>query len=138
MKREGIGFHNTFALVINLSTDRLIIMMDEMAVWESRKIDYVLALYTALIDSGIYHNLPAGFHVDGEDKNETYFIKLKKNIYGTLQAAANWFDMLKTENVDNGFKQNKVDPCIFVRTNCIVICYIDVCCIFSKDKETID
>ena len=32
----------------------------------------------------------------------------------------------------------KVDPCIFVRKYCIVICYVDNCCIFSKDKETID
>ena len=35
-------------------------------------------------------------------------------------------------------KKNKVDPCIFVRNNCIVICYVDDYCIFSKDKETID
>ena len=26
----------------------------------------------------------------------------------------------------------------FVRNNCIVICYVDDCCILSKDKGTID
>ena len=46
--------------------------------------------------------------------------------------------MLKTGLEDEGFKQNKLDPCIFVRKNCSVICYVDYCCIFSKDKETID
>ena len=59
--------------------------------------------------------MPAGFHVDGEDKNETYFLKLKNNIYGTRQAVANWFDMLKTGLEDGGFKQKKVDSCIFVK-----------------------
>ena len=38
-----IDFHNTFAPVVNWSTARLIIMMDEIAGWESRQIDYVLA-----------------------------------------------------------------------------------------------
>ena len=36
---------------------------------------------------------------------------------------------------DEGFEQNKVDPYIFVRNNFIVICYVDDCCIFSKDRE---
>ena len=54
MQREGVGFHNTFAPVVNWSTVRLVIMMDEMAGWDSRQIDYVLALSQALIDSDVY------------------------------------------------------------------------------------
>ena len=64
-------------------------MMAEMAGWESRKINYVLGFSQEPIDSDVYLHLPSGFHVDGEDKNEAYFIKLKKNIYGTRQAEAN-------------------------------------------------
>ena len=67
----------------------LMIMMAEMAGWESIQIDYVLAFSQALFDSDIYLHLTAGFHVDGEDKNETYFLKLKKNLYGTRQTAKN-------------------------------------------------
>ena len=138
MQQEGIDFHNTFAPVVNWSIVRLIIMMADMAGWESIQIDYALAFSKAPIESDVYLNLPAGFHVDGEDKNETYFLKLKKNLYGTRQASANWFDMLRTRIEDEGFKKNKVYPCLFVRNNCIVICYIDDCCILSKDRETID
>ena len=36
MQQEGIDFHNTFASVVNVSTVRLIIMIAEMAGWESR------------------------------------------------------------------------------------------------------
>ena len=46
--------------------------------------------------------------------------------------------MLKTRLEDEGFEQNKVEPCLFVRNNCIVIFYVGDCCIFSKDKEKID
>ena len=51
-------------------------MMAEMAGWESRRIDYVLAFSQAPIDSDVYPHLPPDFHVDGEDENETYFLKL--------------------------------------------------------------
>ena len=71
-------------------------MMSEMDGWESRKIDYVIALSQAPIDKDVYLRLPAGFHVDGKDKNEIYFLKLKRYIYENHQVAANWFDMLKT------------------------------------------
>ena len=58
--------------------------------------NYVLYLSQAPIDSNFYLNLPAGFHVDGEDENETYFLKLKKNPFGICQEAKNWFVMFKT------------------------------------------
>ena len=79
MQQEVIDFHNTFAPVVNWSTNRLILMMDEMAGWESRQIDYFLDFSQSPIDSDFYLHLPAGFHVDGEDENEIYFIKLNKN-----------------------------------------------------------
>ena len=54
------------------------------------------------------------------------------------RAAANWSDMVKTGLEDEGFKQKKLYPCLFVRNNCIVIFYVGNCCIFYKYKETID
>ena len=90
------------------------------------------------IDSDVYPHLPVGFYVDGEDKNEIYFIKLKKNLYVTCQAAGNWFDMLQTGLEDEFYKQKKTDLYLFVRNICIVIWYVDDCCVFSKDKDTID
>ena len=116
----------------------LIISMDEMAGCESLQMDHVLAFSQAPIDNDIYLRLPEGFHVYGEDKNETYSLKLRINLCVTRQAAANWFDILKTRLQDEGFKQNKKYPCLFVTNICIVICYVDGCFILSKYKETID
>ena len=62
-------------------------MMADMDVRESRNIDYVLVSSQSPIHSDVYLHLPAVFHVDGEDENEKYFLKLKKNIYGNRQAA---------------------------------------------------
>ena len=44
--------------------------------------------------------------------------------------------MLKTGLEDEVFK--KKDLCLFVIKNCIVIWYVDGCCILSKNKYTID
>ena len=62
--------------------------MADMDGWESIKIDYVIAFSQSPIYSDVYPYLPAGFHVDVEDKNETYFLKLKKNIYVARQEAS--------------------------------------------------
>ena len=96
MQREGNNFHNTFAPDVNWSNVRIIIIMAEMVEWKSRQIDYVLIFSQAPIDIHFHIHLPEGFHVDGKEKNVTYFLKLKKNIFGTCQSAENWFDMLQT------------------------------------------
>ena len=98
MQQEGIDLHNTFASVVNWSTVKLLVMMAEMDRWESRQIDYVLALSQAPIGSDAYLHLLQFFHVDDD-------LKLKKNLYGTCQAAANWFDTFKTGLEDEGLNK---------------------------------
>ena len=56
---------------------------------------------------------------------------MKKNIYVNFQAAENWFDMLKLDLKMKVSNKNKIYPCIF-------IFYVDDCCIFFKDEDTID
>ena len=73
MQREGIDFCNKFAPVVNWYTVRLVIMMNEMAGWKSRKIDCVLDLSQVPIDRDVYLHLTAVFHVDGEEKMKHIF-----------------------------------------------------------------
>ena len=61
-----------------------------------------------------------------------------KNLYGTKQAAANWFEMMKQGLEQQGFKSSKTDPCLFLRDDTIIVTYVDDCLIFSKDKKNID
>ena len=43
--------------------------------------------------------------------------------------------MLKIGLEDEGFKQNKVDPCIFLRKTFIVIFYVDDFVYYPKTKR---
>ena len=106
-QKEGIDYNNTFTPVINCSIVRLIIMMAEMDGRESRQIDYVLDFSHVPIDRDVYLHLTSVFDVDGKDENETYFIKLKNNLFGTCQSAANWFVRLKTELKYEGVKKKR-------------------------------
>ena len=123
---------------MNWSTVRLVMLLTEMAGWHSRQIDYVLAFSQAPIDTTVYCHLPAGFHIEGGMKNEEYVIVLEKNLYGTKQAAANWFEMLRDNLIKEGFKQSIIDPCLFVKDDTIIVTYVDDCLIFSDEKEKID
>ena len=66
------------------------------------------------------------------------FSKVEEKYFWKLSSSRNSFFMLKNGLEGDCFKQNKVESCLFVRNNCNVIFYVDDCCIWSKDKETID
>ena len=138
MQTKGIDYWHTYAPVVNWSTVRLVMLLTEMAGWSSRQIDYVLAFLQAPIDTTVYCHLPTGFHVEGGDKNEEYVIMLEKNLYGTKQAAANWFEMLRANLRKQGFKQSSIDPCLFLKNDMIIVTYVDDCLIFSDSKVKID
>ena len=116
----------------------MILTISEIAGWESWKIDYVLAFSQAPIDQDLYLHLPAGFNVTNNPLNKEYVLKLEKNLYGTKQAAANWFKMLKEGLEKQKFKPSNVDPCLFITHDCIIICYVDDCLIFSPQETTIN
>ena len=115
-----------------------VLLLTELAGWHSRQIDYVLAFSQTPIDTTVYCHLPAGFHVENGDRNEEYVIVLEKNLYGTKQATANWFEMLRDNLLKEGFRQSAIDPCLFLKSDIVIVTYVDDCLIFSDSEETID
>ncbi len=77
-------------------------------------------------------------HPDPTYNDKTHYIKLQRNLYGCKQAAPNWFKHLTQGLLREGFRQSAVDPCLFLRNDCILIVYTDDCIIFSRKDEVID
>ena len=50
------------------------------------------------------------------NKNGCIIVKLNKALYGCIESARLWYDKLSTELLNIGFVKNKVDPCVFNRT----------------------
>ena len=136
---KRIDFWNTYAPVVQATTTRLMLILHQVNNWKCRHLDYVLAFTQAPTDTDVFLRIPAGFHVeneDGVDITDSYCLKLLKNCYGTKDAAANWFAVLQKALEDRGFQQcTDIDPCLFTRSDCIIITYVDDCLIFYKNDE---
>ena len=102
----------------------------------TKSIDFVLAYPQADLDVDIYMELPQGFNVGPESGR--YVLKLQKNLYGLKQAGHNWFEKLSSALGNLSINRSKMDPCVFIGDEIIVIIYVEDCLIFSQDKDKIN
>ena len=66
-------------------------------------------------------------------------MKIKKSLCSDCHAANLWCHMLRKSLIeDMGFKCSEMDPCLFVKNNCVVVLYVDDTIIFSKDNAEIE
>ena len=77
-----------------------------------------------------------GFNVGPESGR--YVLKLQKNLYGLKQAGHNWFEKLSRTLGKLSINPRKVDPCVFIGEDVIVLVYVADCLIFSRDKDKIN
>ena len=136
-QRYGIDFLNTYAPVVNWGTVRLILTMTLIRGFTTRHVDYVLAFSQAYVDTPIYLKPPPGFHINGAPQ-EDYCLELVKNLYGTKTASKTWFELLAKGLEQRGFAPSKSDPCLFIRSDCCIITYVDDCLIFARSEKVID
>jgi len=146
---QGINFWETYAPVVQWSTVRLALILSTLGDLKSRQVDYVQAYTQANIDCDLYMAVPAGFivqdnklvFVEGlrtKDHPNDHVLKLKKNMYGLRQAGHIWFEKLRAGLLNRGFVQSKVDKCLFLRSDCILVVYVDDCLFFSRSDTVLN
>jgi hypothetical protein len=101
---------------------------------KGKQINFTQAFPQAKLKQDIYLRFPAGF----EHKNEKWALKLKRNLYGLVQASRNWFLELSAIYERLIFKQSKSDPCLFLRKDMIIVLYTDNCLLYARDTKDID
>ena len=86
--------------------------------------DYILAFIQALINSYCHIKFPNFIEIHS---NREWVIKANKNIYGKCQAGIVWNKYLveKLASSELGFRQSKVDECVFYWGEIIYILYTD-------------
>ena len=112
-QQEGIHYDpdSLAAPVANEMTIRIILTLMLMAAWYSYMIDHVGAFLHGRFDAGeeIYIRVPQGF--------EKFYpvgvvLQLMQTLYGTKQAAVQyWKESLKFFS-DMGYQRSKADPCM--------------------------
>jgi Reverse transcriptase (RNA-dependent DNA polymerase) len=98
----------------------------------------------------VFMRIPQGWYFDPSTKqlhqdtsnpcsvDKEYYICLKQNLYSIKQAACNWYLHLKKGLIGRGFTQTKINPCLFICRDCLIMLYTDDCLIFAKNDATID
>jgi hypothetical protein len=101
---------------------------------KGKLIHFTQAFPQAKLKEYIYLRFPAGF----EHKNIKWALKLKRNLYGLVQASRNWFLKLSAIYERLGFKKSKSYPCIFLRKDMIIVLNTDDCLLYARDTKEID
>ncbi|KAM1462770.1 hypothetical protein EV1_046409 [Malus domestica] len=125
-QREGIDYNDTFSLVSSKNSMRIIMAITTHYDLDLHQMDVKTAFLNGDLQEDIYMTQPPGFIERGK---ENMVCKLNKSIYGLKQASRQWY--LKFDQVVtlNGFVENKLDDCIYLKFNgtefIILVLYVD-------------
>ena len=70
--------------------------------------------------------------------SDWFLLRLKRGLYGLNQAPHIWFNTISKGLTDCGYKQSLLEPCLFYRTNLLLVAYVDDILIAGKDQATIN
>jgi hypothetical protein len=151
MQEQGRDFTDSYAPVVQWSSICLCLILATMLGIPTQQIDFTQAFCNADINEDVYISIPQGWyycvitaqlkqHNNPRYRDHEYCMQLVKNLYGTKQAARNWYLLLSETltSEHHGFKASKIDPCLFICDDCIVLVYTDNCIILGCDQNTID
>jgi hypothetical protein len=95
--------------MVQWRTVRMVNTLASMHNLKGKQIDFTQAFPQEKPKEDIYLRFPAGF----EHKNKKWALKLKRNLYGLVQASRNWFIELSAIYERLGSKQSKSDRRLF-------------------------
>ena len=109
-------------------------------------VDFSSAFVNAELDRLVYMRLPPGYHLSEHLRHldpSRHCIRLRKSLYGCVQAARLWYLLLVKVLTGCGLSQSKSDPCLFFlslagRPVLLVIVYVDDLAIASADPDRRD
>ena len=103
--------------------------------------DVVTTYLYGSLDSDIYMKLPNGFKLPGAGSREQYLIKLNKSLYGLKQSRRMWYNGLSEYLIKEGYKNDSICPCIFIKRYgskfVIIVVYVDDLNLIGTLKESL-
>jgi hypothetical protein len=131
---EGVDFFETFAPVVNWTTNRLLLVLSQVLHLSTKQVDYTAAFIHAPINDIVYVEMPRGFSEPGK------VLQLRKSLYGLKQSPRNFVQHLKSNLEKYGFRNPNpdTDPCLFVTDKVICVVYVDDTLLWSPRNEWIE
>ncbi len=139
MQHWGKNYWETYSPVGNMISVKLLLVIAKIQGLKSKSINFVLAFPQADLDIDIWMELPIGFQpIEDPSSPQHYVLKLRKNLYGLIQASFNWYEKLCDGLKSRGFKPSKINQCLYTRKGMVILVYVDDCIIVGEDMGEID
>jgi hypothetical protein len=130
----GEDFDEIFAPVLRYESLRLLLALTAHFGWKPRQFDVKSAfLYGELTEDVYMHPLP------GYEEGDLVWL-LKKCLYGLKQSAREWYAVLSTYLLENGFQASNFDPCVFVHheREMFLSIYVDDLVLFAAPTTNVE
>jgi hypothetical protein len=111
---HGVDFHETYAPVAKLTTNRIILALAARNNWEVHQIDIKNAYLNTDLEENVYMRQPPGFEIPGR---ETDVCLLQKALYGLRQSGNRWYDRLSSTFIGLGYGRCETEYCVFYKSN---------------------
>ena len=131
---HGVDFFETYAPMVQLTTIRLMLILEVLPGLKSKQGNIIAAFLHADVEKGknVYSEMPRGFRKQGKN------LKFKKTHYGLRQRPrAFWLCLTEKMNLC-AMNQSKFDPCLFIGTKVMCMCCVDDLIIWALDESYID
>lgn len=135
---EGRHYNASYSPVASWDAIRILMAISLANDWKSKQIDFVQAFTQAPVERSIYMKILKGIKVKGFRNKEDYVLKIKKNIYGQVQAGKVWYTYLTNILCSIGFCKSKYDECILFKGNMVYVLYTDDTIIMGPSEDEIN
>nr|GEU37070.1 retrovirus-related Pol polyprotein from transposon TNT 1-94 [Tanacetum cinerariifolium] len=111
-QEEGIDFKESFAPVARMEAIKTFLAYAAHKLFTVFQMDVKTAFLHSSLKEDVYGCKPEGF-IDADHPSPVF--KLKKALYGLMQAPSAWYDELLTFLLQNHFFKGTTDPTLFIR-----------------------
>ena len=125
--------HDKTSPVVSFSTVRIFLIMSLFLGWYTCSVDFANAFIQATRPDEVFMHVPRGFKA-----KSNHCLRLIKNIYGACDGPKLWAELLFKSLRKLGFTQSKIDPCLWYKKDCFIICFVDDCGISVKHEKDAD
>nr|GEW94900.1 hypothetical protein [Tanacetum cinerariifolium] len=113
---EGIDFEESFAPVARMEAIRIFLAYAAHKSFSVFQMDVKTAFLLGSLKKDVYVCQPEGF-IDADHPSHVY--KIKKALYGLMQAPRAWYDELSTFLLQNHFFKGTIDLTLFIRPDIV-------------------
>ena len=138
-QKADLDFFDIFSPVTRITSIRLLITIAAIFDLKIHQMDVKTTFLNGDLEEEIYMDQPEDFVEPGQ---ESKVYKLTKSLYDLKQAPKQWHEKFDFYMIENGYKSNECDKCIYSKSwnnlHVIISLYVDVMLIFGSNMYVIN